>query len=396
MVSPSTLTVAGTIQSTGLKLTTSPSAGYILTSDASGVGTWQAAASGGGSSGLFGDGSDGNRTLDGSTAILGMVPSGNIYTATRDLYFDNLTINTGITLKPSGYRIFVRGTLTVNGKIDGDGDAGNNGNNGPGGWTVNPGGAGVTMPDGYLKGSVLTGSGGNGGLGDHGSGGIDGSPGLNGTNTANSLGSNAGGTAGAGGYGGILVGNPSHGHPGAAGTGGTVTGPNVALIADWHLVTLLDISTTGSTVKFDNSASAPGGGGGAGGTAGSGQGNGGGSGGAGGCSGRIVAIYAKNIIISATGSISANGGKGGNGGDGGGAGAQQWTAGGGGGAGGGNGGVIICVYNTLSNSGSITVNAGAGGTKGLKGVCSGCSGDNATNGNDGTAGVPGTIRLFQR
>lgn len=38
------LTVAGIIESTGLKLTTSPSNGYVLTSDASGVGTWQQAS----------------------------------------------------------------------------------------------------------------------------------------------------------------------------------------------------------------------------------------------------------------------------------------------------------------------------------------------------------------
>ena len=37
----SKLTVAGTVESTGLKLTTSPAAGKVLTSDASGVGTWQ-------------------------------------------------------------------------------------------------------------------------------------------------------------------------------------------------------------------------------------------------------------------------------------------------------------------------------------------------------------------
>jgi hypothetical protein len=41
------LDVAGTIQTTGFKLTTSPAAGYVLTSDASGVGTWQPAPGGG-------------------------------------------------------------------------------------------------------------------------------------------------------------------------------------------------------------------------------------------------------------------------------------------------------------------------------------------------------------
>ena len=41
------LDVAGTIQTTGFKLTTAPAAGYVLTSDASGVGTWQPAPGGG-------------------------------------------------------------------------------------------------------------------------------------------------------------------------------------------------------------------------------------------------------------------------------------------------------------------------------------------------------------
>ncbi|NTW33736.1 MAG: hypothetical protein HGB12_14140, partial [Bacteroidetes bacterium] len=52
----SKLTVAGTVESTGLKLTTSPTAGNVLTSDASGVGTWQAPAS---SSKFGGTGVDG-------------------------------------------------------------------------------------------------------------------------------------------------------------------------------------------------------------------------------------------------------------------------------------------------------------------------------------------------
>lgn len=44
----SKLHVNGTIQMTGLKLTTAPTAGYVLTCDAAGVGTWQAATGGGG------------------------------------------------------------------------------------------------------------------------------------------------------------------------------------------------------------------------------------------------------------------------------------------------------------------------------------------------------------
>ena len=351
----------------------------------------------------FGDGSDGDATCDGSTAVAGMSRSGDVYTLTRDVYFDDLTINSGKSIKTGGYRIFVQGTLTINGKVDGDGDAGTNGSGGgvhnadANPVTTGYGGTAVSMADGYLKGSVTTGAGGNGGAGDHGDGGLDGSPGANGSNTTNSLGSSAGGTAGAGGYGGILIANPSHGHPGAAGTGGTVTGTNVALIANWHLATLLDISSTGATVKFDNSASAPGGGGGAGGTTGStGSGPDGGGGGAGGASGRIVAIYARNIVIGAAGSITANGGKGGDGGNGGATQSYDYSAGGGGGGGGGNGGIIIYVYNTLTNAGSITVTAGAAGAKGLKSDTSaGVDGDNGTDGNDGTAGSAGVIYAFQ-
>jgi hypothetical protein len=51
-----TLDVAGTLQATGIKLPSGASAGYVLTSDASGVGTWQA-ATGGGGGGWIDDGS---------------------------------------------------------------------------------------------------------------------------------------------------------------------------------------------------------------------------------------------------------------------------------------------------------------------------------------------------
>jgi len=47
-VSPANkLDIAGTAQMTGLKMTTSPSTGYVMTSDASGIGTWQPASIGG-------------------------------------------------------------------------------------------------------------------------------------------------------------------------------------------------------------------------------------------------------------------------------------------------------------------------------------------------------------
>lgn len=64
---------------------------------------------------VYGTGADGDRTLDGSTTILGMAPSASVYTMTRDLYFNDLTINTSCRLQPNGYRVFVKGTLKFGG-----------------------------------------------------------------------------------------------------------------------------------------------------------------------------------------------------------------------------------------------------------------------------------------
>ena len=60
---------------------------------------------------VYGTGADGDRTLDGSTTILGMAPSSSVYSMTHDLYFNDLTINANVRLAPNGYRIFVKGTL---------------------------------------------------------------------------------------------------------------------------------------------------------------------------------------------------------------------------------------------------------------------------------------------
>lgn len=64
---------------------------------------------------VYGTGMDGDATLDGSTTVLGMAPSSNVYTMTKDLYFDDLTINAGVRLNPAGYRIFVKNVLTFSG-----------------------------------------------------------------------------------------------------------------------------------------------------------------------------------------------------------------------------------------------------------------------------------------
>lgn len=298
----------------------------------------------------FGDGSDGAGVANGSGALAGAGLVGSTYTLTRDVYYTDLTVSTGVTIKPAGYRIFGTGTLTLNGTaiIERNGNAGTSTSN-------STGGAGATaLADGYLKGSLAGGRGAD--SGDSG--------GTAGGNTTNSIGSS--GSAGGGG------GNGASGGGGSGKAGGTATASNVSLIANWHLATLLDVSSTGSTVKFDNSGS--GGGGGCGGV---GDGAGGGGGGGGGPGG-IIAIYFRAIVIGASASITANGGNGGNG-----ANAASLHAGGGGGGGGGNGGQIILVYNSLTNSGTLTASAGVGGTKGT-GNPTGVDGTNGTNGSAGT------------
>jgi len=62
---------------------------------------------------LFGSAADGNGVLNGSSTVSGMIPSGNVYTMERDLFFHNLDIGSGIHLKTAGYRLFVRNTLSL-------------------------------------------------------------------------------------------------------------------------------------------------------------------------------------------------------------------------------------------------------------------------------------------
>src|SRR5665213_275512 len=54
-----------------------------------------------GINGIFGNGADGNQTIAANTTL------------TRDTYYDNLTVGSGVTLNPGGFRIFLSGTLTL-------------------------------------------------------------------------------------------------------------------------------------------------------------------------------------------------------------------------------------------------------------------------------------------
>jgi hypothetical protein len=78
--------------------------------------------------GVFGSGADGNLVFDGTSVVAGITPSavgatayrfGAIqqYVLTRDLHCDDLQVNSGVLVFNDGYRIFVKGTLTLNGII---------------------------------------------------------------------------------------------------------------------------------------------------------------------------------------------------------------------------------------------------------------------------------------
>jgi hypothetical protein len=60
---------------------------------------------------VYGTGTNGDATLDGTTTVLGMAPSSSVYSMTQDLYLNDLTLGNSVRLAPNGYRIFVKGTL---------------------------------------------------------------------------------------------------------------------------------------------------------------------------------------------------------------------------------------------------------------------------------------------
>src|SRR5919108_5908125 len=101
--------------------------------------------------GLFGDGSDGAVTFDGTTTVLGLVPSLNTYTMNRSIFCTNITINASVIIKTNGYRIFCAGTLTNNGTISNAGAVGSNASG------INGAAGGAT-----IIGTELGGSGGGG------------------------------------------------------------------------------------------------------------------------------------------------------------------------------------------------------------------------------------------
>lgn len=393
----------------------------------------------------FGDGSDGVIALDGSTDFNDFSSrSGSIYTLTRDVFALNLTINTGITLKPVGHRIYSKSDLVNRGTIAIDGGAGSNGTSpsqGTGTNRVGGGGGGSGAPGGTAQiwakriinegvVQLLGGAGGDGGDGSSdtsdssAAGGAGGTQAHSGGSLTDSISGVSGGngqnaTVGTGGVGGSDsipgVGQAGSGGGGggagladaggSGGGGGSVTSPkNLPRTSD-SVYNLKDTQMgTEVSRSFDTTYSAS--------TSGVFYGDVS-------TSQCVVKIDGStkltvndntadnysftipvnggetyscdNVSSGATGSLyfrpdgNQVAGTAGSGGGGGGGGSSTGShAGGGGGGAGGSGGTLFLVYGTKTGAGTYDLSGGAGGAAGL--------GDGAS-GSDGVAGSAGSTGI---
>lgn len=293
-------------------------------------------------SGFYGTGIDGNLTFDGAATVgtfagLSLVPAANVYTLTRDIFANNMSVSTGVRINPAGFRIFVLNTLTLTGTASIAAPGGNGGNG-----TAGAGGAAGAVA--WLSASSLL-AGGQagvaGGAPDAGSGGSGSNPGA----INSHLGAATANTA-IGGNGGVLQGGGGGGNNNNPGSGSVGIAPNAFAPTSGRYF----YNITQAVIGRDNSNAQL-----AGGTAGSsGRGAGasvGGGGGGGGASGPTFVVFAR--VIAGAGSINALGGNGGNG-----------LTGGGGGAGASGGVIVLATQSTFPLSITLSV---AGGTPGNQG-----------------------------
>ncbi len=275
----------------------------------------------------FGDGSDGNVTISSPTTL------------TRDMYYNNLVVNS--TLTTDGFQIFVKDTISGTGTTTW-GTASNGGNaSGRTGGT----GAGTTSVAGLLK-NVAGGGGGLGGIYNGTSAGADGgaTSQLHSIGQINTFGGNGGND------------NSTGGGSGATALS-TSTSQKFPVYA-FPVLRMLDFNDTSFSKLYGSLSGNGGGGGGA-----FFSGNSGGGGGGGGASGGTIFIAAKNWAGSFT--IYSKGGNGGNGGN---PSIGQQNPGSGGGGAGGSGGTAVIIYGTKTWSGSYSLIGGSGGSAGVGGT----------------------------
>lgn len=328
---------------------------------------------------IYWDGSDWNVTISSNTSI------------TRDMYYDNLTIETGCTLSPAGFRVFVKGTLTLEwtGKISANGSAGGagwSGANGTAGWHGAGGSAGSAGAVVWSSASLPAGSPWEAGTaGTAGSGSSqDGVVGTAGDSVAKALwvAWSAWGLWGGGGNFNTPSTDTAAGWAAGAISGTVFNKPNSLIGAYALFDTMPSISTL--TVSAWSGSGGWGWGG-----QSSWAGDYGGWGGGWGWSGStgwIVWVASRNIVtVDWNDYISADGWVGGNGWNG-------WDgysdAGGGGGGGWGagwSGWVAIVIYGTKTGTGTISVDWWAGGTWGTAWLNQGSANNDPDDWGDGTA-----------
>lgn len=291
---------------------------YKALSVATGAAVWQLQPAGPFNyANVFGDGSDGAIVFDGSTLHNGYSAlSGGTYTLSRDIYATTVVVNTGVTIKPVGYRIFA--TVSVTG----------------------------------LGTAAITAFGNNGTAA--GAGGANSGNGSLGAGQAGAAGGTAAGTIGNGG--GMGTGNSGAGGAGSGGAGG---GAGTPPTTNANQLTHPQVMLVGA-VNFQGTVTALRGGSGGGGGGGDGTNKGGG----GGSGGGLIVIIAPTVTWG--GSMTATAGAGG-----------SPTTGNCGGGGGGAGGSIFVYTRSAASLGSTTVNGGAGGTKVGTGV-NGTGGNNGS------------------
>ena len=255
--------------------------------------------------GLTGDGSDGNVVLTGNTTLV------------RDMMYNNLTINVGVTLFPVGFTIRVKETLINNGTINEKGGNGQTGSNlgAPGGA---PSYTGSTCGSNIASGAL-----GGGGALAAAAGGLFGAGGVA---TASALSSLRGPVLSYAGGGGAGGGN----HAAVAVAGSAGGAPFITNPSGFHVGGVGGAGLGAGSVRL-----------------------GGGSGGAG---GGVIDIWTN--IINNNGTITADGGNGGPG----------LTSGvnNSGNGGGGGGGVVILHYKSTTGGG-LGVLSAAGGAAGVGG-----------------------------
>lgn len=268
---------------------------------------------------MLGDRASGNATLTVTDAgVLWASFSAAVYTMNRDVFLNNLTVNSGVTLIVQGFQPYIAGTLVNSGTIESRGSltstsAGASGGNG----SANTYG-------------TSNGGGGNGGSASGGAG--------------STLPAQTNAIGAVGGGGGSVTGF-------AGGGGATVTAPG-ATVTSWKTLNFLTRQRIYSATS--QPALAGGGGGGGGSVQVGGTSMVGGGGGAAG-----VNLFLLMNVLDNAGTIQSRGGNGAN---------ASGTGAESGGGGGGGGGAVLIAANKVLSLGTIQSIGGSGGTGNLGGA----------------------------